>query len=463
MSSLFADAGTVDVDRSGGPAARIDRRLTAVGLTTPFRRDCALGALVAVGSAALVLLLLADPQVAAQMRLTPFQVTAVIVTICAQGAVLCLRRIRPALCLVVVLLLQLALMPLLPAGGSVRGPAQAIAAYTCGSVLRPRTASWVVGLSALVDTAGVAVASVAVSAAGPQDVSPALTVVWLVVGQALTGLLVYAAPALAGMYVATRRRYVDLLQATAAEAIEVQRTRADAAVRRERSRMARELHDIAAHHLSGMVVQAAVVEKLIDRDPDAARRTAAWVRSQGKETLHDLRQVVGALREPDGADGADGTDGGLVDGGAPVPGLATLDHLVRTTRDTGTPVELVREGPARDMAPIADVTFYRVAQEALANARDHAPGAAVRVVLRHDDDVVLDVVNEAPPSAAAPERGHRGFGLVGMRERAQLVGAELAAGPTADGGWRVRLRLPADGAEPAGAVGPSGGDEEVTT
>ncbi|MFD1531023.1 sensor histidine kinase [Pseudonocardia aurantiaca] len=270
------------------------------------------------------------------------------------------------------------------------------------------------------------------------------SVVSLLASQLLSSVLTYVGAAVAGAYVTTRRQYVELVRVRAAEAVESQRARADAAIRLERSRMARELHDIAAHHLSGMVVQTAVVERLIDRDPQAAKEAAAWIRGQGKETLHNLRLVVGALREP-GRDGAGDADV-MGDGGAPVPGLAVLDRLVRTARDLGTPVELVREGEQRSLPPVADVTFYRVTQEALSNAREHAPGAPARVHLRHRaSEVRLDVVDEAGPAGpGAPRDVHRGLGLAGMRERAQMIGATFAAGPTPSGGWQVTLALPLD-------------------
>jgi signal transduction histidine kinase len=283
-----------------------------------------------------------------------------------------------------------------------------------------------------------------VSTDGP-DV-PTASVVSQMTAQLLSSALTYVAPAVVGAYVATRRQYVELVRVHAAEEIESQRARADAAIALERSRMARELHDIAAHHLSGMVVQTAVVERLIDRDPRAAKEAAAWIRAQGKETLHNLRLAVGALREPAAGAGADPDV--LEDGGAPVPGLAVLDRLVRTARELGTPVDLVQEGERQELPPIADVTFYRVAQEALSNAREHAPGAQSRVLLRYrESEVSLDVENEAPPTpdragAVPPPDGHRGFGLAGMRERAQMIGATFDAGPVPSGGWRVTLRLP---------------------
>jgi signal transduction histidine kinase len=127
-----------------------------------------------------------------------------------------------------------------------------------------------------------------------------------------------------------------------------------------------------------------------------------------------------------------------------VPGLSVLDRLVQTARELGTPVDLVRDGEPRDLPPIADISFYRVTQEALSNVRDHAPGAPARVVLRYrDSEVSLEVVNEARPAPDRPRAG-RGFGLAGMRERAQLIGATFEAGPTPSGGWQVSLSLPLD-------------------
>src|SRR5690606_33232766 len=116
----------------------------------------------------------------------------------------------------------------------------------------------------------------------------------------------------------------------AAEAVQVQRARAEAAVVAERNMIARELHDVAAHHLSGMVIQAAAVERLIGRDAEAARAGAAWIRAQGKATLENLRQVVGLLRDTD------------TDGNAPVPGVSALPALVEEARRLGSEVAFER-------------------------------------------------------------------------------------------------------------------------
>jgi signal transduction histidine kinase len=430
-------AGPIEADVSHGWPDRFaqwaDARLTDVGLTGTFRRDCALAVVLCLVTTGLLLLLFADPEQTPGLVIEPFHMAAATVVTAAQSLLLCIRRVNPALCLWVVAVLQVALFAVLPAGASVRGFAPAVAAYGCGALRPPRRAARVVAGVAAFESAGLVAVNVVPGLS--MAVAPA-SAVTVVVAQLLSGVLTYAAAALFGAYIATRRQYVELVRLRAAEAVEAQRARADAAIELERSRMARELHDIAAHHLSGMVVQAAVVERLIDRDPQAATEAAAWIRAQGKETLHNLRLVVGALRGPGRDD--------LEDGGAPVPGLAALDRLTQAARELGTPVELVREGEPRDLPPIADISFYRVTQEALSNAREHAPGAPARVVLRYGGSAVsLEVDNEARPAPDRPRAG-RGFGLAGMRERAQLIGATFGAGPTPSGGWRVSLSLPLD-------------------
>ncbi|MBW0105200.1 sensor histidine kinase [Pseudonocardia sp. KRD291] len=423
-------------------SARLDAGLTRMGLTGDFRRDCALALVVLVVSGGLVAGFLTDPAQVLLPGISPAQAGAAIAVTAAQSLLLCLRRRSPVVCLWLITLLQLVLFVVLPAGGSINGVAPFVAAYTCGALLAARRTVRVIAGVTFVEGAGFALRTL-LPGQGADTLTAGLTpaaALTSVAGVVVTSLLTHVAAAVFGAYVATRRRYVELVRVRAAEAIEVQRARADAAIGLERSRMARELHDIAAHHLSGMVVQAAVVEKLIDRDPEAAKQAAAWVRGQGKETLHNLRLVVGALREP----------GNGVSDDAPVPGLGVLDRLLGTARELGTPVEFVQVGEPPELAPIADVTFYRVAQEALSNARDHAPGAPVRVLLRHDEaGVSLEVTNDAaPPSGPAdadrPTTSHRGLGLVGMNERAQMIGATLRTGPDPSGGWRVVLRLPPD-------------------
>jgi signal transduction histidine kinase len=433
-------------DRFG---AWLDDRLTRTGLSTEFQRDCALALLVFLGSAAVLPVLFTAAGPVEVQGLAPFHVVVVIVVLSAQALMLCLRRVSPALCLWMVALLQVALLAVVPGGGTFRGVAPFVAAYSCGALLPvARAARAVVGVAVL---EGAAFAAVAIAPGltmasqigiGGPPTAPA-DVASLVIGQLLSSVVTYVAAAAVGAWVGTRRKYVELLRVRATELIHAQQARTDAAILAERSRMARELHDIAAHHLSGMVVQSAVVERLIDHDPHAAKEAAAWIRRQGRETLHNLRLVVGVLREPGHGEGRAGDQDTPGDTGTPVPGLAVLDRLVASARDLGTPVELVRDGQLRTLPPIADVTFYRVVQEALSNAGEHAPGAPVRIVLRDGESgVSLEVSNgPAARAVAAPPDSHRGFGLIGMGERAQMIGASFHSGPTSSGGWQVSMML----------------------
>ncbi|MEU7588622.1 histidine kinase [Micromonospora sp. NPDC049230] len=399
----------------------LDGRLTRLGVTGVFPRDCLLAVVLTVSTFVLltVLFWLVAPEDG--VSLDPTRAWLLVAICCAQAMLLCLRRVRPLLCLASVLGLQLLVVGVSLPEATIRGFAPFVVAYTIGSLLPLRRALLAVGAAVLVESIGAAVL-----------VTPdLLTAVAYVSASALT----YLGATFVGSYVATSRRYVELVRVRAEEAIREQRTKTQAAIGAERTRMARELHDVAAHHLSGMVVQAAAVERLIDRDPAAAKAGVAWIRSQGKETLDNLRLVVGVLR------GRPGHEGG--DGGAPVPGLGMLDDLVRDVGTLAGPVELVREGQQREVSPIADVALYRIAQESLSNARQHAPGARARVVLRfRPRSVSLEVVNEPTARRTVPAARTGGVGLVGMRERAQLVGATFTAGPTAAGGWSVTATLP---------------------
>ncbi|WKN48972.1 sensor histidine kinase [Nocardioides sp. Arc9.136] len=216
-----------------------------------------------------------------------------------------------------------------------------------------------------------------------------------------------------------------------------------AAVDRERTAMARELHDIAAHHLSGIAVMASALERQVLTDPDGAQEAARQVRQQSRSVLRDLRSLVGLLREGDPASDARPET------------LAGVRALVADVAATGREVALAvlgdEQAAAREVGPLAQLAAYRAVQEALANAARHAPGAACSVTVDARDDRVVEVVVRNGPAdgAAAGSAGSPGaaggFGLVGMRERAALTGADLDVGPTDDGGWQVRLRLPREG------------------
>lgn len=212
-----------------------------------------------------------------------------------------------------------------------------------------------------------------------------------------------------------------------------------AAVSRERTAMARELHDIAAHHLSGIALMAAVVDRQIEVSPEQAHEGAQQIRAQSATVLQDLRRLVGLLREDTGD-------------GRSVETLATVRELVDRAQAQGH-IELhIREAADRDLGagigPLAQLALYRTIQEALTNAATHAPGAGRTVEIDDHEQAgaVVTVTNHAPtnaaPSRSTPAVSSGGFGLLGMRERSELVGADLRYGPTPDGGWQVRVAVP---------------------
>ncbi|WP_194444483.1 sensor histidine kinase, partial [Streptomyces calidiresistens] len=457
-------------------AARLDERLNRLGLRTPLDRDRLTAAVVAVLSVGLLLLTLLILIRAEDIRVPAPATVALILLVGAQSAVLWMRRRNPAACLVIVAAFQLAILPFLPPGVNFQGLAPFVAAYTFGTLLPTRfPARLPAAVIVLHGLVGAVLPGALAASAGTVDLGmpvgagdhPLLRFLM----ETTWAALVYGGSALVGVHVGTRRRYLALLRVRAEEEIRAQRERAENAIRAERANMARELHDIAAHHLSGMVVQAGAVERLIGRDDRAAREATAGIRVRGRETLDGLRLIARTLRDPGRDAQRPGTEPGDRDGpvplSAPMPGVAALDALVRAERDLGTPVELVREGEPYPLPPVADVTVHGVAREALSNARDHAAGAPVRILLRHETGRVVLEVDNGPgrgagkDTTAANDSAHRGMGLIGMGERAHLVNGRLSAGPTPSGGWRVRLEVPVDRERVPAGDAPTGAGQDT--
>ena len=196
----------------------------------------------------------------------------------------------------------------------------------------------------------------------------------------------------------------------------------------ERTRIARELHDVIAHSVSVMTVQAGAARLMLDQDPKRALEPVAAVEETGRQALAELRLLLGILR-------TDMSEPEL----EPQPGMAGLESLLEQVRQAGLPVELTVEGVPLELSPGVDLTGYRVVQEALTNALKHGGPGRARVAVRYQDGAVdLEIENEA---AGPGRRGGSGKGLVGMRERIALYGGELEAGST-DTGYLVRARLP---------------------
>jgi signal transduction histidine kinase len=209
----------------------------------------------------------------------------------------------------------------------------------------------------------------------------------------------------------------------------------------ERTRIARELHDVVAHRVSLMTVQAGAAKAVAAQDPEGALRAMSAVEEAGRQALDELRHLLGVLRPE--------TD---LDGLGPQPGLADLPRLVEQTRGAGLDVSLATDGVVAGLPARVDLFAYRIVQEALTNVLKHAgPGARTEVRLGSDGrGVVIEVLDDgpgatAPPGPDADDAGARGHGIVGMRERARLLGGTLDASPRPGGGFSVVAHLPTGG------------------
>ncbi|MDX6554570.1 MAG: hypothetical protein QOD86_765 [Miltoncostaeaceae bacterium] len=234
--------------------------------------------------------------------------------------------------------------------------------------------------------------------------------------------LLFGGPWAAGRVV--RRRRVGEAR------MQEERDAARAAIADERARIARELHDVVAHAISVIVLQARGGRRLLDTEPEEARGALSTIERTGQQALTEMRRLVGLLRE-------DGPDLPL----APQPGLGRLVALVGQVRDAGLPVELAVEGAPVGVPPGVDLSAFRIVQEALTNALKHAGPARARVLLRYEPDGIwLDVSDDGTGGAGGADG--MGHGLAGIRERVALFGGDMDAGPREGGGFAVRARLP---------------------
>ena len=226
-----------------------------------------------------------------------------------------------------------------------------------------------------------------------------------------------------------RGEYLRLLEERARHLEREQHTRAERAVAAERTRIAREMHDVVAHQVSLMTVQAGAARTITASDPNAAGDAMAAVESAGRQALTEMRGLLGVLRPASDDDPL-----------APQPGLSDLPALVQRVREVGPDVVFERSGDLDALPARLQLSLYRIVQEALTNVIKHA-GTPVRVqILMHGDDraVELRIVDDGAGSGDASTGGH---GIVGMRERAELLGGTLKAAPQ-DGGFAVHAVLP---------------------
>jgi signal transduction histidine kinase len=315
------------------------------------------------------------------------------------------------------------------------------------------------GASCLPRRVSIPAAAASAAALGGALLYAALTAPHALLAQeGVVGFLPLVAGWFIGDSVAARRRYLAGLaeQAERARAAEVERARLQ--VREERVRIARELHDVVAHTLAVITVQAGVGRRLMAKRPEEASTALESIETIGRTAQDELRVVLGLLREEENQTAAL----------APAPRLVDVKELVETVRASGTPVDLYMSGTDRPLSPALELTVYRVVQEALTNVVKHAPGARAAVALAVSDyEILLDITNDAAPTGAptgypadapghpadapghpagtgAPHAG-AGLGIVGMRERIAAFGGLLAAEPLAAGGFRVSAQVPIEG------------------
>jgi signal transduction histidine kinase len=289
------------------------------------------------------------------------------------------------------------------AAGQIPPVATAVAVYTVAVSLPRVPALWAAGVAAAVST----IVELGYAA-------------W---GRAAFDLVMFVAAWVIGDNLGTRRAYTRALEERAAR-LEAEAGRARA---EEQARIARELHDVIAHNVSVMVVQAAAANDVFDARPDRAREALQAIEASGRKALDEMRRLLGVVR----SDGADY---------APQPGIDQLDELVEQVRAAGLAVAVSIAGAPRPLPTPVELSAYRVVQEALTNVLKHARATRADVALRYgDDELDVEVRDDGVGGANGDGTGH---GLIGMRERVAAFGGSLDAGPASGGGFSVAARFP---------------------
>ena len=255
------------------------------------------------------------------------------------------------------------------------------------------------------------------------------TALELFVAEYLSGVAVFLVAWFAGDSVRTRRQRVQDLEARADRLEREQAERARVAVQNERALIARELHDIVAHSVSVMVVQATAAQRILDDQPDEAREAMHSIETTGREALGEMRRLLGILRSEEGRAPLE-----------PQRGLAGIGAVIEGAGRGGVSVDLVVEGEPRPLSPGVDLAAYRIIQEALTNTIKHAAPAHAVVQIRFEPDSLgLDISDDGSRREDTADPGH---GLIGMEERVRLYGGDFEAGPRHPAGFAVHARLP---------------------
>jgi signal transduction histidine kinase len=250
------------------------------------------------------------------------------------------------------------------------------------------------------------------------------------------GMVTYLVAAMAGGAIVRNRQQLFVDSELRAELSERDRlAEAERAVAHERLRIAREMHDVVAHGMSVMSVQAAAAQEIVRTDPDKAAEVMGRIGDVGRQSLNEMRRMLGVLRNGDGEPSASL---------APQPSLADVPGAVEQSTQAGVTSELVVTGEVRDLPPGVELAGFRIVQEALTNVLKHAGAAAsATVTLDYEtDSVVIDVSDNGRGAVSALSNSGDGNGLVGMRERVEIYGGSLSASPMTGGGYRVHVVLP---------------------
>ena len=251
-----------------------------------------------------------------------------------------------------------------------------------------------------------------------------------------TAFALIAGGAVWGDSVRTRRAYVAEVTDRARQAEETREAEARRRVADERLRIARELHDVVAHHIAVISVQAGAAAHVLPRSPEQVGPVLERIREASETVLQEIQSVVGVLRDSEEAETTE-----------PAPGLTRLPDLLAGLTTGGFRVRLQERGEPRELPAVVDLAAYRIVQEALTNAHRYGTGEATLLVEYAPSGVILEVTNflgAAPPSSGS------GYGLLGMRERATSAGGQVATGATGDGRFRVHAVLPTE--EPRACV-----------
>jgi signal transduction histidine kinase len=253
---------------------------------------------------------------------------------------------------------------------------------------------------------------------------------------AVTTSATYAAAWGLGVFVRSRREYTQVVEERASLLERDREVRSRVAVAEERSRIARELHDIVGHALGLIVIQSGGAQRVLTSKPELAQETLASIEATGRQALIDMERMLGMLHSTEENDGTF----------APQPGLADVEALAARVSDAGLPVAVTVEGLPTPLPASVDLSAYRIIQEALTNALKHAGPARASVQIRYDGDqvelVIIDDGQGSPANGAADNHPGGGRGLIGMRERVSLFGGEIEVGPRPEGGFRVSAKLP---------------------